>query len=1243
MMMGISSKSQDLVITGVVDGPLTGGIPKAIEVYVINNVSDLSVYGIGSANNGQGSDGEEFTFPADPATAGEYIYIASEDVEFNNFFGFDPNYTSDAANINGDDAIELFLNGSVIDVFGEIDVDGTGQPWEYLDGWVYRNDGTGPDGTTFVLGNWSYSGIDALDGETTNASAANPWPLGTYTAGAATTVSTPIISPSSGDYLDPITVTMTCGTPGANIYYTTDGSDPDQTDNLYSSGFQVSTTTTVKARAYKTGLDPSNIATNVYNFPTTISVATIAELRAQTPGSGDYFQLTAEAILTFQQDFRHQKYIQDGTAGILIDDNDGNITTTYNIYDGITDITGELSEFGGMLQFVPITDPGSAASSGNTITPEVVTLGQITNNFDNYESELVKVEGAVFTDAGGTFENGTVYQITDASKTVYNFRTTFYDVDYIGTTIPSAAQDLVLLPNSRTDGEFVTSRSAADINPASSANPAVALEITAINGGNPVYENQPFSVTVQAQDVNGVPASVSANVNVTLTIGSGSGTLGGTVSGTISTGSNTITINGVTYGPHENGVVLNANGGGLTQGVSDPFNVLEVIIADLVITEIMYHAMPGEDTLEYIEIYNNGSSTINLLNYEFTQGVVLTFPSYNLTSGSYVLTGKNASALQDAFGVSAIEWTSGGLANSGEDIEITDPDANVVAYVDFLNADPWPADEIGKSIRFCDPNLGQNNPDNWSISVELLTTIGGQDIYGSPLAGCGADPLIADFVGNPLEIDMGGNVDFTDLSLGDPTGWSWTFTGGTPASSSSQNPQNIVYNTAGTFNVSLTVTRGGDSDTETKTAYITVNDPTVPPVADFEADVTTIFVGQSVQYTNLSQNNPTDYTWTFEGGTPASSSAQNPNVTYNTAGTFDVTLFVENSAGDDELTMTDYITVLPASVGDLVITEIMYNPPESGDDSLEYIEIYNNSDNEVNLLGYSFTAGIEFVFPEMSIENGDYMLIAKSASAMQNTFGVSAVEWTAGSLSNGGELIKLSSATGVTIDSVPYSDVAPWPTDADGFGPSIALCNPESENSVGNSWHASVNYLADNANGDAIYGSPGTFSAPVANFEADQTSFPGSGTVQFSEMSTCNATSYSWVFEGGTPATSSDPDPSVSYTMAGDFDVTLTVSNATGSHTLTMEEYIHVGVGLSETYLDQVSVMPNPSTGLFKVTNPSMEEMNMKVYNILGEIIYENQNFNSEDIIDLSNQEDGMYFLQLILDGNKKSMRIIKQ
>jgi endonuclease/exonuclease/phosphatase family metal-dependent hydrolase len=200
--------AQDMVITGVVDGPLSGGVPKAIEVCVLNDIADLSAYGLGSANNGGGSDGEEFTFPSVPVSAGTFLYVASEEAGFSTFFGFAPTYTSGAAAINGDDAIELFMLGSVTDVFGDINVDGTGQPWDHVDGWAYRDDGTGPDGSTFVLANWSFSGPNALDGETTNGTAALPFPIGAYSA-CELPVPTPdvllsevVVTPTAGEFVE---------------------------------------------------------------------------------------------------------------------------------------------------------------------------------------------------------------------------------------------------------------------------------------------------------------------------------------------------------------------------------------------------------------------------------------------------------------------------------------------------------------------------------------------------------------------------------------------------------------------------------------------------------------------------------------------------------------------------------------------------------------------------------------------------------------------------------------------------------------------------------------------------------------------------------------------------------------------------------------------------------------------------------------------------------------------------------
>ena len=173
-----------LIITGVVDGPLTGGLPKAIELYATADIADLSIYGIGSANNGGGFlDKEELTLSGS-AAAGQFLYVASQGGEngMQAFFGIDADFTSSAASVNGDDAIELFENGVVIDTFGQPDVDGTGQPWEYLDGWAARVPGSAPS-PVFDISQWTFSGPNALDGASANADAEAPFPIASYAGG----------------------------------------------------------------------------------------------------------------------------------------------------------------------------------------------------------------------------------------------------------------------------------------------------------------------------------------------------------------------------------------------------------------------------------------------------------------------------------------------------------------------------------------------------------------------------------------------------------------------------------------------------------------------------------------------------------------------------------------------------------------------------------------------------------------------------------------------------------------------------------------------------------------------------------------------------------------------------------------------------------------------------------------------------------------------------------------------------
>ncbi len=275
-------------------------------------------------------------------------------------------------------------------------------------------------------------------------------------------VENPVFDPVAGTYYQTINVTISTITSNASIHYTLDGADPDENSPVYSTPIELSANTTVKAIAYADGMEPSEIVSADYMFELAEEVNTIAEFRAGTPGTK--YKINGEVILTFQQSWRGQKFVQDATGALLIDDDAGKISTEYQVGEGITGLIGELAEYGGMIELKPVSDPGAATSTANVVDPVVLTVADFNTNFEDYESELVNVEGVSFVDADGTvaFENGTIYKVTDGTDTL-EFRTTFYDVDYIGTIIPEGGLNIVGLPNSRSEGDYLTARDLADL------------------------------------------------------------------------------------------------------------------------------------------------------------------------------------------------------------------------------------------------------------------------------------------------------------------------------------------------------------------------------------------------------------------------------------------------------------------------------------------------------------------------------------------------------------------------------------------------------------------------------------------------------------------------------------------------------------------------------------------------------------------------------------------------------------
>lgn len=169
-------------------------------------------------------------------------------------------------------------------------------------------------------------------------------------------------------------------------------------------------------------------------------VATIADLRAGVIG-GPVYKLTGEALLTYKISNRHQKYIQDNTAGILIDDVAARLGDDYEVGDKIKNITGSLVDYNGLIQFVPTEAGEAAVSSGNPVNYQLVSLSAYLANPTAYESEYIAINDVTISDfegGDGTFQNGKGYPVTDGTYDV-EARTQIYDIPIIGQPIPSSS------------------------------------------------------------------------------------------------------------------------------------------------------------------------------------------------------------------------------------------------------------------------------------------------------------------------------------------------------------------------------------------------------------------------------------------------------------------------------------------------------------------------------------------------------------------------------------------------------------------------------------------------------------------------------------------------------------------------------------------------------------------------------------------------------------------------------------
>ena len=450
---------------------------------------------------------------------------------------------------------------------------------------------------------------------------------------------------------------------------------------------------------------------------------------------------------------------------------------------------------------------------------------------------------------------------------------------------------------------------------------------------------------------------------------------------------------------------------------------------------------------------------------------------------------------------------------------------------------------------------------------------------------CGLPP-VSSFSASDTTVCIGSCISFTDLSVNLPTNWMWYFFGSDSLNSSNQNPTNICYNTAGTFDIALVTSNANGTDSLFIPNFITVNTlPTITTSPD-----TAICLGSNV---NLSANGAVSYVWDNGlGNGQTHSSTPTVFTTYLVTGT-DTNGCVNTAQVNVSINALPIILTSPDTIiciGDTVklrangaFTYVwdngignIQNPNATPTVQIFYTVIgtdtngcVNSATVEVNING----------LPTIIASNNDTICLGDTITISAS--GGFAYSWDNG-LSptpsvNPNEIIFPTITTTYTVTAVDMNGCR----NTDQVTVSVISCNP-----------------------------------PVANLTASNTSICINDCIDFTDLTTNSPTNWMWYFFGANPSNSTNQHPTnICYDTVGSFNVALVVMNTFGQDSLFLSNYITVDSCITppiQPIITPVVIIPNVlspngdgQNDLFKIDGIGIKTVVMKIYNRWGQTVFE--------------------------------------
>ena len=455
-------------------------------------------------------------------------------------------------------------------------------------------------------------------------------------------------------------------------------------------------------------------------------------------------------------------------------------------------------------------------------------------------------------------------------------------------------------------------------------------------------------------------------------------------------------------------------------------------------------------------------------------------------------------------------------------------------------------------------DLIQNTGTGISISPEHPGNELSQKGNLSDQAGEKAEPR-ADFVVENRTGDAPYTIQFSDSSSGVISFRSWDFGDGT---TSQEKSPSHTYNIAGLYNVTLTVTGAGRSNTTIKEGYIQVNKKSEPPVAAFSTTNTSGPAPLQVHFTDASTGVVTGYTWSF--GDNTSSSEKNPVHTYDTPGVYSITHGISGPDGKSETVKNSLVMVnrsiersqasftLDKASGTVPLT-VTFRDTSSGDINTHSWDFGDGSSSrEIDPVHTYEKSGKYTVKESISGAGGSDESVRADCVIVYESLPSPVVEFT-------GE-----PAEGPAPLTVSFTDLSAGPIDTRtwdlGDGVTSKENNPVHTYETPGTY--SVRLSVSGTGGPAALEKTDyitvkrAFNPPVALLSSDIRNGTAPLTVRFTSNATGSIGEYLWNFGDGT--NSSEKNPVHRYNTSGFFTVRLSTTGPDGANETVRNDYIQV-------------------------------------------------------------------------------------